>query len=616
MKFSLPLRIIVFISIFFPLTSSAQTLQFFDINQSKFPIVSAKFNALDNKNQLVNPPVSELTLTENGKKMEIVSVTCPEQPELAALSSVVMVDVSGSMETSTGLGLRRLDLAKTAAVSWINGLPKGLSEAAVGTFNSGNYFNQDFTTDRQKLLAVLPTLRPDGGTDYNMGLLKPFAGALQISQNGKYQKVIIYITDGLPNFEPDVKAIIAEAKKQDCKIFAITLGLACPMSLKEITAQTSGQYFENVTTQQEAETIYMQILQTSQSSLPCEIVWKSTTTCKPTRNTAVLQWKSATKSITYDVNQPEFMQMAIVPKTLAFKSPAPIGQPHDTTITVTAATTGASITDIKSTDNSFEIFPKQFTLLPNQSRQLTVRYTPRDSSYYWTSFTFETSECTQTYFASARFPYQKPGPQTTKMVVSYPNNGEVLAAGSDDTLRWNGIPATDTVTIEITNDNGLTWRTITNQATGLEYKYRFPAEIGNQYRIRITQRESKSTASNNYTELRGHTSAVNMVDWSPDKRKIVTVSDDSTAVIWDAITGTKLHTLSGQNSSITHVQWHPGGLYVATSDIEGKLMIWDTAGQYTGIEQNSSEPTSSLQWSLNGSKLISSYMDGSVGHLH
>ncbi len=605
------LLLISFIGVLFSFTSYAQTLRFFDVDQSKFQTMSAKFYAFDDKNNRVSPAASEMSVHEDGKTLEVVSVTCPTEQEPKALSSVIMVDISGSMAT-TYSGVTGLDLAVTAATSWINGLPQGLHEAAIGTFNSSNYFNRDFTTDKPKLLSALSTLQPDGGTDYDMGLLKPFAGALQISNHAKYQKVIIYITDGLPNFEPNSQAIIAEAQKQGCIIFAITLGLPCPKSLKNITAQTGGQYFENVTTQQEAEKLYLQMLQTSQSAGPCEIIWKSKPACSAEHRKAVLEWKKIAEHVDYDISQPSYLQMSIAPTTLSFKSPRQIGQSNDTTITVKASSTEVTILNITSSDASFDIFPKKFSLLPNESKTLTVRFTPKDSAYYWTQFTFVTESCSQIYFASGRFSNKKPSPQTSKLVVSYPNSGEFLAAGSDDTIRWNGIPATDTVTLEISNDNGKSWNLITDKATGLEYKYRFPTIVGNQYRVRVSQNSGDSPNAINYLDFLGHKNAVRMVDWSPDGSRIATASDDSTAVVWDAETGDKLFTLRWSNSgAFTHIKWNKDSMYIATGDQNGYAIVWDcNTGERKNLNRFSITPTTSLCWNVNGSNLISSYMGG------
>ena len=52
-------------------------------------------------------------------------------------------------------------------------------------------------------------------------------------------------------------------------------------------------------------------------------------------------------------------------------------------------------------------------------------------------------------------------------------------------------------------------------------------------------------------DLKGHTGEVVSVSFSPDGTRIVTGSDDKTAKVWDARTGTPLLDLKGHTSSVS-----------------------------------------------------------------
>ncbi len=613
MNHFLRLFILVIFSAAASIDTYSQTLKFFDVDKSQFPILKGKFYAFDAAQISQKPVHQDLTIRENGVSMPILSVVCPPDPDVQALSSVIMVDISGSMSTvySTFTGL---ELAKTAATAWVNGLPKGLSEAAIGSFNDLNYINIDFTESRQALLSTLATLQPTGGTNYDKGLLEPFAGALQLSKNAKYKKVIIYITDGLPNFEPNIQAIIQEAKSQECTIFAITLGLPCPTSLRQITAQTGGAYFENVTTFQEAQTLYLSMLKTSQMAEACEIVWQSKHVCTENTQTATLEWNGVSQSSNYTLEISRVSSLNFQPQKMLFSTGLSVGKPHDTTLQVTAKGSDFRVKNITSSESSFDIFPKQFTLKAGESKTLTVRYTPRDSSYYWSEFTFDTDICPQEYYAAARFSAKRSIPQKSTIQLSYPNGEEVLVAGGDTKIRWNGIPATDQVLLEVSSDNAASWQPIARNASGLEYPWRIPKNPGSQYRVRVVQSlEKPAEVTNDTVSCLGHTDCIRKVLWSPDGTKVLTAGMDGNAIIWNAQDGSMVHTLSSKYSAITHCEWSPNGKYIVTAGTEDSIFIWEAA---TGAKIKALllyvDKTSYLTWNHAGNTLLICSNDGSI----
>jgi hypothetical protein len=56
-----------------------------------------------------------------------------------------------------------------------------------------------------------------------------------------------------------------------------------------------------------------------------------------------------------------------------------------------------------------------------------------------------------------------------KLVITSPNGGEKFLVGSDTVLTWKGVLPSDTVTLELSIDNGQKWETLIDKATGLKY---------------------------------------------------------------------------------------------------------------------------------------------------
>ncbi|RFU28896.1 hypothetical protein B7463_g7450, partial [Scytalidium lignicola] len=76
--------------------------------------------------------------------------------------------------------------------------------------------------------------------------------------------------------------------------------------------------------------------------------------------------------------------------------------------------------------------------------------------------------------------------------------------------------------------------------------------------------------------LRGHTSGVTSIRFSPDGKRIVSGSRDSTVRIWDVITGELQNTLKGHLGPVVTVIFSPDGNQIASHHIFSSVInVWD-----------------------------------------
>ncbi len=456
-----------------------QALYVFDADTTAFPVMKAKFFAFDSTGkQITNLSPSDFKITENGVARKVLSVNCPPVQPPLALSSVLVMDASGSMEDSNIL------MAKTGAMAWFNALPSELSECAVTAFDTNNYYVRDFTKDRDKLRKDIMFINALGGTDYNAAFIKPVAGGILVAKTGKYKKVVILLSDGQPNFEPNTQEIISRAKQSDVSIYAIILGFECPDCLKEITSQTGGQWFENITTEEQARQVYLSILQVTQGNEPCIVEWESEIACQGGLfdvNITLLS-SGAADDLSYRYPNGKEANLEFDPNPVKILKAV-----KDTCVTVkvTARNIDFHVTNVTTTNPAFRVEPTvNFSLKAGESRDLTLCYTPLDSGYTYCNFTFESNPCPVGLDAIGGFPGKKPSKKTIKLL--HPNGGEVFLAGSDTVIAWEGVLPNEPVTFEYSTDSGANWIMVAENLTGLSYKWRVPNTPGNHYLARVT----------------------------------------------------------------------------------------------------------------------------------
>jgi len=475
-------RILFSLLLFLTNQAIGQSLSVFNIDAGDFPSIKAKFFAFDMLGrQITNLSVPNFKVTEDGNPRKVTYLSCPSPKPALDISSVLVIDVSASMSGN------RLEIAKTAATAWINLLDLNInkSECAITSFSGISYINQDFTSDKTALFNGLNTLTIVNGTNYNAAMIYPPGGGILIAKNGKYKRVIVFLTDGNPNFEPATSKIISEANKYNISIYCVTIGFPAPQCLKDFSKQTGGLYFENITTKEEAEACYRWILMTAQGNEPCSIEWQSDISCIGGLTNLVVDCltNKATDTLTYQKPDTAFPILTFGPETINFQNVTP-GLKKDTIDTITALHADFNITNIISSNPAYTITPSNFSLKAGEFKLLTVSYIPTDSGYTNTKFTIENNQCQANFYARGGYPGKRPMVKTLKIIQ--PNGGEVFVVGMDTVITWAGILPDEMVKIEYSTDNGANWIFICDTATGLKYNWKVPKTPSKNCLARIT----------------------------------------------------------------------------------------------------------------------------------
>ena len=97
--------------------------------------------------------------------------------------------------------------------------------------------------------------------------------------------------------------------------------------------------------------------------------------------------------------------------------------------------------------------------------------------------------------------------------------------------------------------------------------------------------------------------------FSPEGTRIVTVSDDNTARVWDAVTGKTVAVLGGHEGEVRSAAFSPDGSRILSVS-DNAAFVWDAAtGKPTVVLTGHQEPVRSAAFSPDGSRIVTASND-------
>ncbi len=110
-----------------------------------------------------------------------------------------------------------------------------------------------------------------------------------------------------------------------------------------------------------------------------------------------------------------------------------------------------------------------------------------------------------------------------------------------------------------------------------------------------------------------HVSAVYSPQFSPDGQRVVTASKDGEPQVWDAATGEALGEPMQHDGEVYSAQFSPDGQRVVTASEDGKAQVWDAAtGEAIGKWMEHPSAVHSAQFSPDGRRVATGSQDGTA----
>ncbi|WP_271253833.1 nSTAND1 domain-containing NTPase [Pseudanabaena sp. Chao 1811] len=111
--------------------------------------------------------------------------------------------------------------------------------------------------------------------------------------------------------------------------------------------------------------------------------------------------------------------------------------------------------------------------------------------------------------------------------------------------------------------------------------------------------------------LKGHSSGVYSIAFSPDGKQLATASDDNTVKIWSS-DGKELQTLKGHSSGVYSIAFSPDGKQLATASADNTVKIWSSDGKELQTLKGHSSGVYSVAFSPDGKQLATASDDNTV----
>jgi hypothetical protein len=573
----------------FPLLLRAQgRLSVYDIDASAFPTVAGKMLPLDDAGNPVTGLVpGDIVVTENGVNRPVKLVDCDDIAPPGSLSVAVSIDASSSMDHLLGPPFQSSEtpfLAGKGTAGYLAGLLRfPLDEMAVQSFSGGLMGLLPFTRSTTAVVGFVRPLPLGLDNNFTGQLLAPGVGLVDIVKGGSGRRIALLLTDSDFNGSLAPSLATMEAIRDSCLEHGVSLyvivfdnsSVPGPSYLSPLIEETGGKLYSGISSEDEARAAIRAIVD---AVIPpksaCRLEWESLPGCPVDRHVVItIPGRGLSTSLDYQLPDALVAGLTFDPPALNFGPVAP-GASATMGITLTAGALPVGIASLTTSDPRFTILdggaPPAFTLGPGESRTVTVGFTPTDPTPFFGELVIGAADlCLD--------PGRMVGgsrPVADPLRVVEPNGGEVYAVGSNELIRWEGVPFAEKVRIEYSTDAGGSWGEIAAAASGLGHPWTVPPTPSHNCLLRVT-RTGPPPAAQPDVAFVDPSHGITACAFAPAGDLVATGGRDSTLRIWSAATGALVRAFPQQRGAIISVEFSPAGHSIATGSSRGEARIWD-----------------------------------------
>ena len=566
--------ILIYLSVILtPALFGQKRLQILDYDLSSYPNVNISYFTFDDDDLPdFSYKVNDFEVSDNGKSVPVNHQNCLSINPSNSATILLSVDLSIKNNVMGNKVARTLDFLKEI----IANINKYNIRAGLHSFNALAYLNQDFTTDQNILNNFLQTLLFSSGSIIDTGFFSNPLGSIALLDKTEDSKSIIYFSSTFSKF--NVAEVIAKAKASSIKIFPVFLGNEMPKALKQLADSTNGFAMLLPKNVQDVKGQVLSLLAMSKDYTPCKLVWKNTLDCSSLHyETVKITSANIQDTISFTTGDEFKATIVSTPPYLRFSS-VRIGTSKALRLSFKAKNGDLTIEDLLLHNPHFTIdsgdISSPVLLRRDSSRTVKIKFNPTDSAIVFDSLEIVSNACSgSTILITGGYPNTPPNERTLTLLT--PKCGAKLIVNDTSTVRWTGLLPADVIQLQYSTNNGATWDTLATDITGLSYRWTVPNFESDSCLVRIIQLWPNNIGR---TMVLPHKGGVNCANFNRDGSLVVTACNDNKDLvrIWNANNGQLLHELKGHTKAINWVNFDHNDKYIVSTSDDGSIIIWDS----------------------------------------
>ncbi len=465
---------------------SAQHLSFISVDSSRFPQMSARIFLMADVQGARELPYLQVEIHDNGNFCSASPTPAPADVAQRASTLMMCMDISQSSEEFPEIR----QLSRYAVESIANKISFSSTDVGLCFFDNLSHIACDYTSERSKFMASINKAFVGRATSYSSALMEPKTGALSLVAPKSSRNSIVLIADGYDSV--DVEAIASKAKSLNCRIYCMGIGSFSATWLQQIAESTGGYAFGNLLDSSDVADAAATIAGIASGLNFVDVSWRSLDIASA-KHYVTLTVPSSSRSVQfeYSVHDQKRARVehtghlifgAVSPRTTSNAPIAVQGLNFDITIDSVAF---SGMPYFRTT----QTFP--LTIPAFKTVDIPIIYSPKDSSYVWSRLTLYTAQCgPSSVTMSGGYPGYPADGKCLKILK--PLAGDLLPIDTYVPVEWEGSPPNNFNRVELSVDDGQTWKTVQENVPGNLLMMKTPREPHERCRLRVTQKAAQS----------------------------------------------------------------------------------------------------------------------------